>query len=80
MTILSDSVLEDMFDELLYDCHGDVEICGMRYAASIILFSVDPIAYRCLFNDWLDGELMEGRIHQHSDGSYHGEPEDEDNP
>lgn len=33
-----------------------VDIAGQDFAASVVLFTLDPIAYRVGFFDWLDGE------------------------
>lgn len=38
---------------------GDVEIGGLKYAHSEAFKRVDPIAYRCSFNDWADGEKLD---------------------
>jgi len=46
-----DEALE-AYDETLDEVHGE----PMGYLASRILKTVDPIAYRCGFHDWLDGE------------------------
>lgn len=43
----------DVFDEMLDDCHGDF----MGYCASQILKEVDPIAYRCGLNDYVDSSI-----------------------
>lgn len=50
----SDYVTEDDYDEMLDDCHGDIDICGYSYSASRVLQEVDPIAYRCGYNDYVD--------------------------
>jgi len=42
----------EMYDEMLDECHEDVKICGMLYNTSRALKDVDPIAYRCGFNDY----------------------------
>jgi hypothetical protein len=42
-----------LYDEMLDDCYGEVEICGYKYAASTALKNVDPIAYRVGFSDWI---------------------------
>ena len=36
-----------------------VQIGSLEYLPSKVLSECDPIAYRCGFNDWLDGELDE---------------------
>tara|TARA_R100001510_G_C7649768_1_gene207238 strand:- start:1631 stop:1825 length:195 start_codon:yes stop_codon:yes gene_type:complete len=49
---------EEMYDEWL-DSMGEVEVCGLTYCASRVLKEIDPIAYRCGFNDFLDAEGYE---------------------
>jgi len=43
----------ERYDQMLDECHADVEICGMTYAPSRALYNVDPTAYQCGLNDWL---------------------------
>lgn len=51
---VSEYVSEESYDEMLDECYGEIEICGMAYMASDALKSIDPIAYRCGFNDYSD--------------------------
>lgn len=46
--------LHDAFDAMLDETTERVSLLGMTYAPSDVLKNVDPIAYRCGFNDWLD--------------------------
>lgn len=50
----SDYVTENDYDEMLNDCYGEIEICGMSYVASYALKEVDPTAYRCGYTDYVD--------------------------
>lgn len=59
---LNDSDLHDMYDDMLDEVYGTVSIAGYQYSASRSLREIDPIAYRCGFNDWLDAEITEGNI------------------
>jgi hypothetical protein len=43
---LADWELEEMFDEMLDECHTPYMIADMTYTASEILKNCDPIAYR----------------------------------
>lgn len=43
------------YDEFL-DADGTVDVCGYAFYPSRVLLEVDPIAYRCGFNDWADSE------------------------
>lgn len=63
---LHDKVKEDltplevnsMYDDMLDECYDLSEVGGpfSHMLASKVLSECDPIAYRCGFNDWLDGE------------------------
>jgi len=78
MTQLNERQLEEMYNEMLDDVYGDIEICGYHYPASKALFDVDPTAYRCGFNDWLDSMIQDEILYEHKDGTIHDEPEDEE--
>jgi hypothetical protein len=52
--LISERTAYAWFDEMLDDCEGPVELCGMTYSASQVLREVDPVAYRCSFNDYVD--------------------------
>lgn len=44
--------IEQMYDEMLSDVYGEVEICGLKYDAADAFKRLDPIAYRCGFADY----------------------------
>jgi hypothetical protein len=46
----------EQYEAMLDECYGRVEVVGMHYDTSTLLKEVDPIAYRCWFNDWCDSE------------------------
>lgn len=52
--------LEASYDDMLDSCNEPVKLMGCEYAPSDVLKNVDPIAYRCGFNDWLDAECQDG--------------------
>jgi hypothetical protein len=52
-TKLSDHQAHEMYDEDI-DSEGDVIVCGMKYLPSRVLKEVDPIAYDCGYNDYVD--------------------------
>lgn len=56
---LTEYELYERYDEMLNEVYGDASIGGMEYETSSALEQVDPIAYRCGFNDWVDSELGE---------------------
>lgn len=47
---LNDEPYDDMLDEL----YGEIDICGYSYFASVALYKLDEIAYRCGKNDYYD--------------------------
>ena len=49
---MNEREIEEMFDEMLDDCYGEIDICGMKWWASTVLKRVDPIAYRCGVSDF----------------------------
>ena len=51
-TPISDRELEQLYQDMLDDVYGDIDICGYEYPASAVLQDVDPIAYRCGFADY----------------------------
>jgi hypothetical protein len=70
LTELSDNDLHDRYDNMLDDVYPDCTIGGGSYLTSGALKEVDPTAYRCGFNDWLDSEVSEGIILEIEDGYY----------
>jgi hypothetical protein len=48
----------EMYDEMLDEC-SEVKIGCLNYSASYVLQKVDPIAYRCGFNDFCDAYEIE---------------------
>lgn len=55
----SDYDWEEAWEEFLNECHPTVTICGYDYDPAQALRGVDPIAYRCGFNDWQDGVVAD---------------------
>ena len=45
---------EDEFDESLDESIPEIEIGSLTYSPSHVLKNVDPVAYRCSLNDFLD--------------------------
>lgn len=69
MNVISEHEMLSQYDDHL-DEYGDVEICGMQYCASYALKQVDPVAYTCGFNDYLDAcDYVE---HLDEDGGFDG--------
>ena len=47
---------EDAFDDMLDGCYEPFRIGYLEYSPSQVLREVDPIAYRCGVNDFVDSE------------------------
>lgn len=58
---ISDHDLHLRYDEMLDECLDWVILGSLTYSPSQTLKAVDPIAYRCGFNDWLNAEMQDNR-------------------
>ena len=56
---LTEQELEEQFDDMLDEVYEDVAVAGYTYATSRALRELDPIAYRCAFNDWIDAQMKD---------------------
>lgn len=56
-TLIEERDALDRYDEYLNEL-GDVTIGGLTYDQAEAFKRIDPIAYRCGFNDWADGEQL----------------------
>lgn len=52
--IITESEALEMYEEMLDECNPMVTIGSLQYFPSTVLKEVDPIAYRCGFNDYVD--------------------------
>ena len=50
---------EEMYEEMIDECYGEINV-GVTFNASRVLRELDPIAYRCGFNDWMDCLFEDG--------------------
>ena len=48
----------ERYDDMLNECYGEIDICGLKYNAAYALKRLDPTAYGCGMNDWLDSENL----------------------
>lgn len=55
---ISERELHERYDAMLNECYSFEKVGGVFkfMVPSRVLEAVDPIAYRCGFNDWIDGE------------------------
>ena len=54
---ISDRELENLYNEFLDEVYPDCKIAGYQYSTSLALKEIDPTAYRCGMNDWIDSML-----------------------
>lgn len=61
---------DEVYDKMLDECYGQVEIGGLFYSMSLALKKVDPIAYGCGRNDYYNGlrEDLECELERMQDG------------
>lgn len=57
---VTESELDRLYEDMLDDIYGAVNIGGYEYETSDALKQVDPIAYRCGRNDYVDSLVREG--------------------
>ena len=50
---IRDEYAPELYDDYLNE-QGEINICGLTYSPSEVLKEVDPIAYRCGYNDFCD--------------------------
>lgn len=50
----------DQYNDMLNDCYDEVSVGGMTWTPSEVLEKMDPVAYRCGFNDFEDSQLQDG--------------------
>ena len=58
---ITEQTAYDMYDEFLND-FGETRIGNLVYYPADVLKKVDPIAYRCGFNDYCDSLISDGYI------------------
>ena len=56
----TDAQLEDVFEQWLNDCSGDVDFAGYFFGTGQALRVMDEVAFREEFNNWIDSEIREG--------------------
>jgi len=50
---------EEMYEDSLDESYGEINV-GVTFNASRVLRELDPIAYRCGFNDYMDMLFQDG--------------------
>jgi hypothetical protein len=65
-TTITEQQAYKIYDDMLDDCYGMIDVCGYEYDASTALKRIDPIAYNVGFSDYIsncmeeDGYEIEG--------------------
>jgi hypothetical protein len=57
--VISEAEAVERYEDIL-DSEGPLTLAGMSYARSYVLREVDPVAYRCGFNDFVDSLTEDG--------------------
>jgi len=52
--------LEEMYEEMLNDCYGVVEVAGITYDTARVLKDTDPIAYQVGMSDYASSLMEDG--------------------
>ena len=52
------------YDDVLDEVWETTQICGYEYSPAEALKAVDPTAYRCGYNDWLNNAIYGDLSHQ----------------
>lgn len=60
--IIDNADLTEIYNDMLDECYGMVNVCGYEYYPSVALERLDPIAYRCGYSDFADS-LYDDLIH-----------------
>ena len=50
---ISERVLKDRYKDLINECCGEIEIFGLTYEPADVFESVDEVAFRCGYSDFL---------------------------
>lgn len=53
---------EGRYREFLDEVYGEIDVCGYKYDAGRLLELIDPVAFRCGMNDWIDSECSDDRL------------------
>ena len=58
---------EEAYEDLLNECHEQIDICGMKYECGYVLKTIDPVAFRCGVSDM----LSDNETYVEADGRYY---------
>lgn len=58
MKYIDDTAAEHAFEDYIDETHETIVILGMKYCPSSVLKEIDPTAYACEFDNWLDANNL----------------------
>jgi hypothetical protein len=58
--LITEDQAMDLYEDMLNECYRRVEFGNLSYAPSTVLREVDPTAFRCGFNDYVDSLTEDG--------------------
>ena len=70
--------LAERYRMILDDVYGEVDIAGMTFYSSSALEELDPIAFRCGVNDYIDSLMTDGEITDEEPDDEEEEEDDDD--
>lgn len=70
---LTEADTEKLYEDMLTDCYGDIDVCGYTMDAGLVLRKCDPIAFNCGESDYIDSLL--GDTLREVDGLYYDKAE-----
>lgn len=62
---------EERFEDMLNECYPEIEIIGLKYQAGSALKILDPVAFRCGCNDFIDSEVSNDVLTDEIDGEHY---------
>ena len=74
---LDEEALHEKYDEFLNDTYEEPRVACASMESAKFLKQEDLIAYNCGYNDWLDGELKDGRLVEWDDSIFDREAIDD---
>lgn len=75
---LTERELNDLYDDMLNAVYETVTIGGYEYETARALKLVDPIAYNCGFNDWLDAAVTDKQLFEVNNEYFTEDPNEDE--
>lgn len=60
--VVYDNELEGRYEEYLDEIHGVISVCGIDYDAGRAFRQLDPVAFECGLNEWIDSLIDDGHL------------------